>query len=186
MSGQSPSQTVGPFFHIQLTTLPQENLIQPGTQGTQIIIHGQVLDGDRQPIDDAMVEIWQADANGFYNHPHDPNQTLADPHFRGFGRAETINSETNHYTFHTIKPGVVSDEDVPFINVRVFARGMLVHANTRLYFADENNSESNVFNSIPPERQHTVVATLVKNTAVPTYRFDIHIQGDDETVFFSP
>ncbi len=186
MPGQSPSQTVGPFFHIELTKKSHNVLVQPNTLGKQIIIQGQVLDGDGKPIDDAMIEIWHADANGYYDHPNDPNQAKADPHFRGFGRADTINSESLTYSFHTIKPGIIAGQSVPFINVRVFARGMLIHALTRLYFADEDNSKDEVLRSIPTERQGTLIAKQVEGASMPTYQFDIKFQEDDETVFFNP
>ena len=87
------------------------------------------------PIPDALVEIWQPDAQGYFHHPADPNQTKADPNFRGFGRAETVNG--GKYSFKTVKPGVIAGGAAPYINVRLFSRGMLIHAITRIYFSDE-------------------------------------------------
>jgi len=183
MPGQSPSQTVGPFFHNCLIHGQANRLITPHTQGQPIVIQGQVLDGDGQPVPDAMVEIWQADANGFFNHADDPNQPQADPHFTGFGRAETV--EHGRFTFHTIKPGIILGEQVPYVNLRIFARGMLVHAVTRLYFADEaGNATDPVLNSVPGDRRETLIARQEQVPGFPTYCFNIHLQGDQETVFF--
>lgn len=183
MPGQSPSQTIGPFFHDGLIRGGENILTTPKTQGQHIVIQGQVLDGDNHPVPDAMVEIWQADAYGFFNHPEDPNQSQADPNFGGFGRAETV--DDGRFTFHTIKPGIIPGEQTPYINVRIFARGMLVHAVTRLYFADEaGNAHNDVLNAVPAERRETLMATPEDSPGFPTYRFNIHLQGEQETVFF--
>lgn len=183
MMKQTGSQTVGPYFRIGLIYgKSQNNLVQPQTAGEQIRITGLVLDGDVQPIPDAVVEIWQPDANGIYNHPVDPLHKQADPHFKGFGRAE--NRKDGIYEFQTIKPGG-RDGQAPYINVRVFARGMLIHAITRIYFADEPaNTGDPVLNSIDDARRQTLIASLEESTDIPTYRFDIHMQGENETVFF--
>src|SRR5262245_19241606 len=138
---QTPSQTVGPFFHDGLFSNGDENiLVNDQTKGQRILVRGQVLDGEGNPVPDAMLEIWHADSNGYFNHAADPNHGKADKDFRGFGRADTANQ--GHYVFKTIKPGRVPyDEEkqqAPHINVRVFSRGMLIHAYTRLYFADES------------------------------------------------
>lgn len=183
MPGQSPSQTVGPFFHNCLIRGGENILTVPQTQGQHIVIQGQVLDGDGQPVPDAMVEIWQADANGIFNHPEDPKQVEVDPSFQGFGRAET--ADNGRFTFHTIKPGIISGEQTPYINVRIFARGMLIHAVTRIYFADEaGNTSDALLNAVPEERRETLVATPEESPGFPTYRFNIHLQGEQETVFF--
>lgn len=182
---QSASQTVGPYLRIGLVYGDkQTDLVREGTLGERILITGVVYDGDGTPINDAMVEIWQADANGYYNHPNDPNQAKADPTFRGFGRSETRHE--GQFQFKTIKPGGQNGQP-PYINVNVFARGMLVHAITRIYFADEAaNANDPVFAALPPERQQTLIATRDDSGDLPTYRFDIHVQGDQETVFFNP
>ncbi len=183
MPGQSPSQTIGPFFHNGLIHGNENILTTSQTQGEPILIQGQVLDGDGNPVPDAMVEIWQADANGFFNHPEDPHQAQADPNFGGFGRAQTV--DDGRFTFHTIKPGAIPGEQTPYINVRVFARGMLIHAVTRLYFAGEaGNASDDVLNSVPDGRRETLVATREESPGFPTYRFNIHLQGEQETVFF--
>jgi protocatechuate 3,4-dioxygenase alpha subunit len=182
---QSPSQTVGPFFRIGLIySQAQSNLVNDNTSGERITLTGIVFDGDGLPIPDAMIEIWQPDSNGIFNHPLDPLQKQADPHFRGFGRAENLNG--GRYEFKTIKPGS-RDRMAPYINVHVFARGMLIHAMTRIYFSDEPaNAESPVLNSVDSERRHTLIAAREESGGPAVYRFDIHLQGEDETVFFNP
>lgn len=185
MMKQTGSQTVGPYFRIGLIYgKSQNNLVQEKTRGERIKITGQVLDGDGRSIPDALVEIWQPDAGGIYNHPSDPLHEQADPHFRGFGRAENRNEGI--YEFKTIKPGS-RDGQAPYISVRVFARGMLIHAITRIYFADEPaNTGDPVLNSIAADRRATLIAACEESSELPTYHFDIHMQGDNETVFFNP
>jgi protocatechuate 3,4-dioxygenase alpha subunit len=182
---QTASQTAGPFFRIGLNyRQTQNNLVNENTSGERITLSGVVYDGDGQPIPDAMIEIWQPDANGIFNHPLDPRQAQADPHFRGFGRAENRNA--GKYEFKTIKPGG-RDGMPPYINVQIFARGMLIHALTRIYFSDEPaNAEDPILNTVAPERRHTLIATREESGGSPVYRFDIHMQGKDETVFFNP
>jgi len=182
---QSASQTVGPFFRIGLIYgQAQNNLVNENTSGERITLNGVVLDGDGQPVPDAMVEIWQPDSAGIFNHPLDPLHDQADPHFHGFGRVETHNA--GKYEFKTIKPGG-RDGKPPFINVHVFARGMLVHALTRIYFSDDPaNDRDPVLNSVAPERRHTLIATREGSDGLPVYRFVIRLQGKDETVFFNP
>jgi protocatechuate 3,4-dioxygenase, alpha subunit len=190
VSNQSPSQTVGPFFSIGMIRGGENILTADRTKGQRIIISGQVTDGDGQPIPDAVIEIWQADAQGHFNHPSDANHAKADPAFLGFGRAAT-NAEGG-YWFKTIKPGPVAwDEQsnqAPHVNVRVFARGMLMHALTRLYFSDEPaNNTDYVLNSLPePERRQTLIATFQPSDDLPCYCFNIRLQGEGETVFFNP
>lgn len=191
MSQQTPSQTVGPFFHYGLMTQPDMNvLVNDYTQGQRILIRGQVRDGAGQPIPDALIEIWQADANGYFYHSADPNSSLADPQFKGFGRADTLNN--GEFTFQTIKPGAVTYDErqsqAPHINVRVFSRGMLIHAYTRLYFSDEQvaNELDPILNLVEPERRTTLIAQLEPPVGQPTYRFNIVMQNENETVFFDP
>ncbi len=182
---QTASQTVGPFFRIGLIySRALNNLVNENISGERITLTGVVLDGDGQPIPDAMLEIWQPDARGIFNHPLDPLHDQADPHFRGFGRAE--NREAGKYEFKTIKPGG-RDGMPPYINVHVFARGMLVHAMTRIYFSDEpDNDRDPALNAVESERRHTLIANREETDGPPVYRFDIHMQGEDETVFFNP
>lgn len=187
MPKQTPSQTVGPFFNYGLIFPDWEVLTDEQTRGQRILIQGTVFDGDGQPIEDAMIEIWQADAQGIYNHPADPQHESADSSFKGFGRAET-NAE-GFYSFKTVKPGAVTwdeaQDQAPHVNVRVFGRGMLVHATTRMYFPDEDANETDpVLALVDADRRQTLVATLEAGEDLPCYRFDIRFQGDDETVFF--
>ena len=188
MRKQTPSQTVGPFYSIGLTHKPMNVVATDATQGQQIRIEGQVFDGDGVAIPDVMVEIWQANTYGRYNHPDDKQEKPLDPTFTGWGRSGT--DEKCFYTFETVKPGPVpgNDESVqaPHINVVVFARGMLVHAYTRLYFADEPaNASDPVLNSIKnKKRRATLIASRGERDGKVIYRFDIRLQGDNETVFF--
>ncbi len=188
MSRQTPSQTVGPFFHIGLISAGENNLLNENTVGQRILIMGQICDGDGGGVPDAMVETWQADAQGIYNHPADPNHARADPDFGGFARAAT--DKNGIYEIKTIKPGRLQDTSgqAPHINVRVFARGMLIHAYTRLYFPDEpDNLDDPVLNlEGVVDRKSTLIATLEEAKGLPVYRFDIRLQGDRETVFFDP
>jgi protocatechuate 3,4-dioxygenase alpha subunit len=189
---QTPSQTVGPFFQFGLLAKGGENvMVNEQTKGQRIILHGHVIDGEGNPINDAMIELWQADAQGIFNHPDDPRCHLVDPNFRGFGRSGTSNPELE-YSFKTIKPGPVplqgEQAQAPHLNMRVFARGMLVHLITRVYFSDEDaNSSDPILNSVEdPERRKTLIAVREDVQDAPTYRMDIHLQGEGETVFFNP
>jgi protocatechuate 3,4-dioxygenase alpha subunit len=185
MMKQSASQTVGPFFRIGLIyDRAQNNLVNEHTKGECITLTGVVFDGDGEPISDAMLEIWQPDANGIFNHPLDPLHEQADPHFHGFGRAETRNA--GRYEFKTVKPGS-RDGKAAYINMHVFARGMLVHALTRVYFPDEPANEADpTLNAVERDRRYTLFATREQTEGPSVYRFDIHMQGEDETVFFNP
>jgi protocatechuate 3,4-dioxygenase alpha subunit len=182
---QTASQTVGPYFRIGLIYGdPQYNLVQDETTGERIEITGRVLDGDGEPIVDAMVEIWQPDANGIYDHPQDPLREQADPHFRGFGRAENLRGGV--YRFKTIKPGG-RDGNAPYINVHVFSRGLLLQAMTRIYFAGEPaNAADPTLNAVDPSRRTTLIAAPHESEKAGVYRFDSHMQGEHETVFFDP
>jgi protocatechuate 3,4-dioxygenase, alpha subunit len=185
---QTGSQTVGPFFHDGLILGGEHVLVNAKTRGERILIEGTVYDGDEAPVPDALVEIWQPDAQGFFNHPADPNQTQADKNFHGFGRSDT--SRNGQFRFKTIKPGAImgttGQPQAPYINVRIFARGMLIHAVTRLYFADApQNQDDPVLRAINPARRHTLLAQRADYGDLPYYRFDIRLQGADETVFFN-
>jgi protocatechuate 3,4-dioxygenase alpha subunit len=191
MLGQTPSQTVGPFFAFSLIRGAEHVLVNDQTRGQRIIVHGHVLDGSGAAIDDAMVEIWQADAAGIFDHPDDPRCGQVDKHFRGFGRSGTSNRE-RVYSFKTIKPGPVPWEgktmQAPHLSMRVFARGLLLHVLTRVYFSDESaNEQDPILSSIADaKRRKTLIAAREAIQDAPTYRMDIHLQGDRETVFFSP
>src|SRR5438067_1483847 len=136
----TPSQTVGPFFSLGLDRPDWNDLTVGNPQGERIVIEGRVLDGDGAPVPDAVVEIWQANAAGRYNHPDDHQEEKPlDPRFRGFGRAAT--DSEGRFRIVTIKPGPVPGRgnslQAPHINVALFARGLLRHLYTRIYFADE-------------------------------------------------
>jgi protocatechuate 3,4-dioxygenase alpha subunit len=184
------SQTVGPFFAPALLREDARRnvLTQPETAGERIRIEGRVLDGDGVPVPDALVEIWQANAHGRYNHPSDQGPAPLDPAFLGFGRSGT--AEDGSYWFETVKPGSVPCDgerlQAPHICVTVFARGLLNHAVTRLYFADEpSNSSDPVLQCVPEERRATLLARNEPAGAGVVYRFDIILQGAGETAFFN-
>lgn len=180
---QTASQTVGPFFSFGLTAVDQSVLVNEQTKGEHITLTGQVLDGDGLPVTDAMVEIWQPDADGIFNHPNDPNHANADPNFKGFGRSETVDNGT--YRFETVKPGPIGDA-APYINVRLFARGMLIHTVTRIYFSDDPQNETDpVLAAVPADRRPTLIAQREEISGAIRYRFDIRLQGEHETVFFN-
>lgn len=184
------SQTVGPFFGPGLLREDARRnvLTQPETVGERIRIEGRVLDGDGTPVPDAMVEIWQANAHGRYNHPADQGPVSLDPTFLGFGRAGT--GEDGSYWFETIKPGSVlfskEQQQAPHICITVFARGLLNHVVTRLYFEDEPaNALDPILQYVPEERRATLLARRESEGAPVVYRFDIILQGAGETAFFN-
>lgn len=193
---QTPSQTVGPFFALGLT--PREygheyssvvtpSTIAPGTEGERIHLVGRVLDGDGASIGDAMVEIWQANAHGRYRHPADDNdERPLDPTFHGFARAGTGTDAEQSFVIHTIKPGPVADDQAPHLNLILFMRGGLNHLYTRVYFDDEAsaNAADPVLSSVPEVRRDTLLARREPTPDGVVYRFDIHMQGARETVFF--
>ena len=194
MSKQTPSQTIGPYFSYGLlpreygypyTTCVNNQLVNAETAGQRIRLVGHVFDGDGEPINDAMLELWQANAAGRYNARADRREKRPlDLNFRGFGRAGTDLS--GFYEFTSIKPGAVSIDAAPCILVIVFMRGLLCHLYTRIYFDDEEfaNTEDSVLKGIPSDRRQSLIARLTEETVIPTYRFDIHMQGERETVFF--
>jgi protocatechuate 3,4-dioxygenase alpha subunit len=188
MSKQTPSQTVGPFYAIGLTRKPMNAMATDTTQGQRIRIEGQVFDGDGAAIPDVMVEIWQANSYGRYNHPDDKQEKPLDPSFTGWCRSGT--DEKCFYNFETIKPGPVPGDgesvQAPHINFVIFARGMLVHAYTRMYFADEPaNASDPVLSSIKnKKRRQTLIGSPGMENGKTVYRFDIRLQGENETVFF--
>jgi protocatechuate 3,4-dioxygenase, alpha subunit len=184
------SQTVGPFFAPALLREDARRnvLIQPETTGQRIRIEGHVLDGDGVPVPDAMVEIWQANTHGRYNHPADQGSAALDPSFLGFGRSGT--AEDGSYWFETIKPGPVPFNgermQAPHICVTVFARGLLNHLVTRLYFEDDpSNASDPVLQSVPADRRATLLARRQQEGSMTVYRFDIILQGTGETAFFN-
>jgi protocatechuate 3,4-dioxygenase alpha subunit len=181
------SQTVGPFFHLELTdhgSLGQ--MADKGARGERIRLHCRVLDGDGAPVPDAMIELWQANAEGKYDHPEDPQAKQIDPVFHGYGRLPT--REDGTCTFETIKPGRVPAPggrlQAPHINVSIFARGLLKQLTTRIYFVgDSANDEDMALALVPRERRNTLMAQM--DSADSSWRFEVHLCGDNETVFFN-
>ena len=197
---QTASQTAGPYVHIGLAPhaagfdIFQNNfsnvLAGAGTRGERILVEGRVFDGTGTPVRDALIEIWQANSFGRYNHPADTQDKELDPDFRGWGRA-AADFNTGVYTFDTVKPGQVVGRHgrpmAPHIGFWVVARGINIGLNTRMYFADEAaaNAADPVLNLIELEsRRKTLLAQRSERDGKVVYTFDIHLQGDQETVFF--
>ena len=186
--GITPSQTVGPFLAIGLPWDDGPFVVPPDTSGA-IVITGQVLDGAGEPVPDALVETWQADPESRFDHPDDPRGAAQSsiPGFRGFGRCPT--NAHGEYRIITVRPGALPGPDggmqAPYIDVTVFARGMLDRAVTRIYFGDDvqANAADPVLTSIT---DHARRATLVAEPQASgsEFGFDIRLQGDGETVFF--
>ena len=181
----TPSQTVGPFFHFALPYHGGETLTNEATLGARIIVEGRVTDGAGEAVTDALIEIWQANSQGRYDHPDDTQERQLDPNFTGFGRAQT--DEDGRFRFYTIKPGPVpgpsGTSQAPHINVSVLGRGILKRMATRLYFSGEAaNADDPILALVPPERRGTLIAEWIGDGAA--YRFDIRLQGENETVFF--
>ena len=190
---QTAAQTVGPFFAYGLTpeqygypfrALVGAVLVDDETPGERIRIVGRVLDGAGEPVPDAMIEIWQADAEGRYAHPADRRGSNLP--FTGFGRCGTGTDPDNRFAFETIKPGPIGDGQAPHVNVILFMRGMLCHVYTRIYFDDEDaaNARDPMLASVEEARRHTLIAARQTTPVGPVYRFDLRMQGPDETVFF--
>jgi protocatechuate 3,4-dioxygenase alpha subunit len=196
---ETPSQTGGPYVHIGL--LPQQanievfennfnnQLVQEKTLGERIRLEGQVFDGLGLPLRDVLIEIWQADANGVYPSAADIQGKVVDPNFLGWGRTGA-DFETGFWSFNTIKPGAVPGRkgttQAPHIALIIFARGINIGLNTRVYFEDEAeaNAQDPVLKGIEwaPRRQ-TLIAKREQRDGEVVYRFDIRIQGENETVF---
>jgi protocatechuate 3,4-dioxygenase, alpha subunit len=197
---ETASQTAGPYVHIGL--IPHQagfdifqnnfgNVVAgAATKGERIVIEGRVFDGTGTPVRDALVEIWQANADGRYNHPADRQKKALDPDFRGWGRTGA-DFKTGIYTFETVKPGAVIGRHTrmmaPHINVWIVSRGINIGLHTRMYFSDEAdaNAADPVLNLIEQEeRRQTLIAKRTSRDGKIVYMFDIVLQGDNETVFF--
>jgi len=197
---ESASQTAGPYLHIGMvpaaagiTTRKQQPgnvLAGSGAKGERIRIEGYVYDGADCLVRDAQIEIWQANAEGKYDHPEDRQNKPVDPNFQGFGRAVT-DFESGLWYFETVKPGAVpgrhSRQMAPHVSAIIFARGINMGLQTRIYFDDEPEANANdpVLNLIElPPRRETLLAKRGERGGQVVYRFDIYLQGDRETVFF--
>lgn len=194
---ESASQTAGPYVHIGCTPnftgihgvydrdLGSGSMVNKQTRGERITIRGHVIDGSGTPLKDALVEIWQADADGFYNSPSETRGT-ADPNFFGWGRCPG-DMNTGEFVFETIKPGRVPFRDgrlmAPHVSFWIVARGINLGLNTRMYFSDEE--EANAEDPILSRIEHRVrVPTLIGEREGDIVTFDIYLQGDRETIFF--
>jgi protocatechuate 3,4-dioxygenase alpha subunit len=179
MPGSTPSQTVGPFFEFALPYEGGERLVEPGDPDA-VWITGTVYDGAGDPVEDALVEIWQANRAGRYRHPEDTREELPlEDGFTGFGRCPTDGQ--GRFGFVTVKPGAVAPE-APHVNVIVLARGLLRHLCTRIYFPDEQeaNEGDPVLSAIEdPAMRDTLIARPLDGAV----RFDIHLQGERQTAF---
>ena len=189
------SQTVGPYLHIGLAPRNCADVAFDGRidQPDRIVIEGHALDGDGKPLPDGMIEIWQADATGRYDHAQDPRSGVGEDarSAAGFGRLPT--NADGSFAFTTVKPGRVPAPDgslqAPHIVVACFARGLLKHLSTRIYFDDEAdaNAEDYVLGRVPEHRRITLVAALLATRSGPRrYRWTLTMQGapEHETVFF--
>ncbi|NKC49111.1 protocatechuate 3,4-dioxygenase subunit alpha [Ochrobactrum anthropi ATCC 49188] len=193
---ETVSQTAGPYVHIGLTPnfvgingifeqdLGSGPLYDEKTTGERITINGHVIDGMGAPLRDALVEIWQADAKGLYNSPSETGGK-AEPGFRGWGRCPS-HMDTGEFTFETIKPGRVSFKDgrlmAPHVTLWIVARGINLGLQTRMYFSDE--ADANAEDPVLARIEHRSRAqTLIGQREGSVYHFDIHLQGEKETVF---
>lgn len=183
MPGPTPSQTIGPFFGVLIPERPSVSIAPPGTLGTRVTVTGTVRDGQGAPVSDALVEIWQADADGRWNHPDASRGCDSVDRFSGFGRIPT--DAEGGFAIETIKPGPVPGPDdrlqAPHLVVGLFARGLLARLVTRIYFADEaTNAQDPVLLQVPADRRSTLIA--IQRDGV--YHVEIVLQGPAETVFF--
>ena len=192
--GVTPSQTVGPYFAYGLTSNGKyewndafsNNLVTADTSGERVRVEGRVFDGDGKPVPDCMLEIWQADAQGRFADPQD-KRAQPNSSFKGFGRCGT--DANGGYAFDTIKPGTVPDPDgkpqAPHLVLAIFARGMLLQNYSRIYFGGEPaNAADPVLALVPVARRATLIAQQAHCNGNAVYRLDIHLQGDNEMVFF--
>jgi protocatechuate 3,4-dioxygenase alpha subunit len=180
------SQTVGPYVKIGFEPFAVVDLAPPGVSGERVTLSGRVTDGDGKPVNDAVIEIWQANAQGKYAHPEDAQDKPLDAGFRGFGRCLT--DAQGGYRFATIKPGPVpgpgSAPQAPHIVVTVFMRGLLKHLITRVYFPEESaNANDPVLQLVPADRRATLIAKRSPNDK-SALEWNVNLQGQGETVFF--
>jgi protocatechuate 3,4-dioxygenase alpha subunit len=180
----STSQTIGPFLRIGLEWMVIEDLAPQAAAGERVRIEGRVLDADGKPVNDAAVEIWQADGQGRYAGAQDARDLPLEQGFRGYGRSLT--DDEGRFRFRTIKPGRVPGPDgrpqAPHLLVTIFMRGLLKQLVTRLYFPDEPaNAADAVLDLVPAERRGTLIA---RKKGEGTLEWNVVLQGRGETVFF--
>lgn len=180
------SQTVGPFFRIGLNWLYRDNLAAEGVAGERVVVEGRLIDGDGLPVPDAFLEFWQANSHGKYDHPEDTQDKPTEAGFKGFARVPTNSDGTFRLT--TIKPGSVPGPNgkpqAPHLLVSIFMRGILRRLVTRMYFPeDAANSSDPILNLVEPARRSSLIAKKSGSLA-GTVRWEIHLQGPEETVFF--
>jgi protocatechuate 3,4-dioxygenase, alpha subunit len=189
---QTPSQTVGPYFayglvpeqyNFDLKSLFTHSAADREVPGEHISVVGNVFDAEGKPINDALIEVAQADSTGRYVQSAEEARESG---FRGFARVGTGTDPKLRFIVDTVKPGATAGDSAPHLDVIVLMRGMLLHSYTRIYFDDEvaANEKDAVLQSVPAERRHTLIATRESGTTGTTYRFDIHLRGPNETVFF--
>ena len=180
----STSQTIGPYLRIGLEWMVIEDLAPQGVAGERVRIEGRVLDADGKPVNDAAVEIWQANSHGKYASPEDTQAKPLDKGFRGYGRSLT--DDAGAFRFRTVKPGRVPGLDgkpqAPHLTVTIFMRGLLKQLQTRIYFPDDPaNADDAVLNLVPAERRATLVA---KKRSDGVLEWNVVLHGKNETVFF--
>lgn len=185
-TGTTPSQTVGPFFSIGLAWMNRSDLTNGSKSGERFTIRGRVLDAENQPVPDALLEIWQADANGYYPRAEDAGNGRPASEFFGFGRVQT--NDLGEFTFTTLKPGSALDLQgklqAPHLAVSVFMRGLLQRLVTRIYFPGEPaNATDGVLGLVPSGRRGTLIAQQDGQDKT-SLLWDVRLQGDRETVFF--
>jgi len=178
------SQTVGPYVAIGFEQQAVPDVAPAGVAGERVVITGRIFDGDGQPVNDGVIETWQANSYGKYAHPDDAQEKLLEENFRGFGRVLT--DTQGGFRLSTVKPGRVAGPDgkeqAPHLTVVIFMRGLLKHLLTRIYFPDDPaNGADPVLNLVPAARRSTLIAAKLPDG---TLQWNVHLQGPKETVFF--
>lgn len=184
MTPATTSQTVGPYYAIGLNLLLTSDMAPHGVKGERFTLEGRVLDANRKPIPDAVIEVWQANAAGKYAHEEDTQDKPLDPAFRGFGRVGT--DKDGLFRLTSIKPGPVPGPNgitqAPHLEVTVLMRGLLTRLATRVYFpAEPLNATDPILSLVPEARRATIIA---KKAEPGVIHWDVLMQGADETVFF--
>jgi protocatechuate 3,4-dioxygenase alpha subunit len=180
----STSQTIGPYLRIGLEWMQVEDIAPKGVAGERVSLRGRVVDADGKPVNDAALEIWQANSHGRYAHPEDKRDLPLEPGFRGYGRSLT--NDDGRFRFNTIKPGRVPGPggklQAPHLSATIFMRGLLKQLQARIYFPnDPANAEDPVLALVPAERRSTLIARPASDG---TLEWNVVLQGKNETVFF--